>query len=248
LADGDLRETFDPGALVADDLPPAAGSGRRSRRVADAAALFCHEPALGRTTAADERKRARPCPSCGGIVPVGMALCPNCGLDLETGMRVDLDELIEDAPPPVFHEDAPVSALLVGGFALLASLALTGFAFLKWTEGLAGAEFLGLVGLFAVFASVQFLLGKSAKPLLIALALGATIDLIGLIALPVYRAQEEPVVERPVSEVEERPEIRPYAERLDTQSITWGIVLMVLCSGIAIYLVTPSAQRHLRRF
>src|SRR2546423_697550 len=79
-----------PSMLAPGDTPTAPGG---TRATADVASLFREDDSAPRhTTAADRRAQSRPCPSCQRMVPAGMSLCPNCGLDLDSGTRVDLDD------------------------------------------------------------------------------------------------------------------------------------------------------------
>jgi len=43
-------------------------------------------------TGAKSGTKPKACPTCGGHVPIGMSICQTCGLDLDTGMRVGLDD------------------------------------------------------------------------------------------------------------------------------------------------------------
>src|SRR4051794_30740366 len=181
-AAGNLRETFELPMMT-----EAAGEGR-AREAADALALFTQKgTASRRLKAAEARAQVRRCPTCGGAVPPGMSICQGCGFDLETGARVGLDdELLPDEMPP--PESLPIDIAIVGGICFLASAVLAVLSFVLWLRGLAGAQFLALICLFGVYASVTFLRLKSMKLLLIALTLGALIDVVALIGLPAYNA------------------------------------------------------------
>jgi hypothetical protein len=248
-AEGDLRETFDLESMTGSSGPSRPGR----RQTADAEALFRDDdPPRRKPAPAELRARSRRCPTCGTIVPAGMSLCVGCGLDLDTGRRVEEEELFDDSPPPAFRGDeTPVGVLLLGGAALVVSAVLTLIAFLKWSGGLEGAQYLGIVGLFAIFASVQFLRGVSLKLLLIALTLGAAIDVVALIALPVYRANNEAPLPPAVAEAE--PEegtakrLPTYEERLDTKSMMLGVGLLMAYAAVAFYLSTPGVRRHFRQ-
>ena len=86
---------------------PVPGKARRARR----------------QSAAEARARARRCPTCGGVVPAGMSLCNTCGLNLETGQRVDLDEDL--APAPVIRTaGTPMGVSIIGGLGFLGSIIL----------------------------------------------------------------------------------------------------------------------------
>jgi hypothetical protein len=257
LAEGDLRETFDlPMMTEADPLPAP-----RSKEAADAVALFKDDqevPARHRS-GAEARARTRVCPTCGGVVAPGMSLCSFCGLDLDTGMRVGIEEEFDDTlPETASGPSMPVSIGAIGGVAFLGSLLLAVIALkLYFMDEREGFEMLALVCVFAMFAAVQLLRGKSAKLLIVALTLGAVIDVVGLIALPVYRANEEIVVQQPVvtdpleaapsEEAMDGPQIVPYVDRLDFNSITWGIAILLIYAVIVVYLMSPMVQVYFER-
>ena len=87
-SEGDLRDTFNlplVSGREAEEGSVVAGGGRG---VADAAALFQDSGrARKRVTAADARSQARRCMKCGGVVPRGMSICSTCGTDQESGLR-----------------------------------------------------------------------------------------------------------------------------------------------------------------
>jgi len=252
VAEGDLRETFElpmmtEGAVAAaTSKSPAAG-----RSTADATALFDDKPVAPRRKAgAEARATARRCPTCGGVVPVGMSICQTCGLDLETGARVDLmDDLSPPAPPR--NTSLPIAMTIVGGLSLAASVALAAFASLRWLNGMEGAQYFVPVAAFGAYAAVQFLRARSVKLLLVALTLGAVIDLVALIALPIANAQSETQVVQRTTATDDPDAadevIRPLAERLDTNQITTGIALLVLYALVCVYLLSPQVQKQFRK-
>jgi predicted nucleic acid-binding Zn-ribbon protein len=142
-ASGDLRDTFDLPLLV-DDEPAAP----RSRQVGDAAALFQEKPgATRRQSAAEARARARRCPTCGGVVPAGMSLCNSCGLNLETGLRIDLDEDL--APAPLIRSaGTPLGVSIIGGLVFLGSVILTLVSLIQASRAEEGTGFLLLTLVF----------------------------------------------------------------------------------------------------
>ena len=120
-----------------------------------------------------------------------MSLCPRCGLDLDTGLRDEqIDVLDDDEPPPMpRREEAPFGILFVGAMAALVSAVLAlASVYLYLTR--AGADYrwgylpLAAVGGYGVYAASRLIAGKSARPLLAALMLGAVIDLIAMVILP----------------------------------------------------------------
>jgi hypothetical protein len=181
-----------------------------------------------------------------------MSLCGRCGLDLDTGMQVNLEEDLDVVSAPSRGQPIPIGVAVVGGISLLGSLVLGAVSLVRGTDGSKGFLFLFLVCVFGVVASVQFLRGKSAKPLLIALSLGALIDIVALIALPIWQANEpeEPGLSVVVSNADEDdtvPVIRPYTERLDLTSISWGIALLLIYAMVSVYISTPSVRRHMTK-
>ncbi|MDR3633301.1 MAG: hypothetical protein P4L84_05645 [Isosphaeraceae bacterium] len=250
---GDLRETFDLpllGELAAETRPAKATPARPAN---DALALFEDgppKPTSRRPAGAEARSKARRCPTCGGHIPVGMSICQTCGLDLETGMRVGLDDDLAP-PPPVASSSLPLHVMLVGGICALGGGLLAAYSAYQSIEGQPGWRYFIPVCLFAVFAAVQFLRGKSPKMLLAALTLGAVLNVVGLIVMPiVYANMETKVMHRvpapddpdAVDEV-----IQPVAERLDTDRITTGILLLVAYALVSVYLISPSASRPSNR-
>jgi hypothetical protein len=243
-ASGDLRDTFDLPLLV-DDEPTAP----RSRQVGDAEALFKEKPgAPRRQSAAEARARARRCPDCGGVVPAGMSLCNTCGLNLETGQRIDLDEDL--APAPLIRAaGTPLGVSIIGGLVFLGSVILTLVSLIQASKAEGGTGFLLLTVVFAfgIYASVQFLRGKSVKLMLIALSLGVLINSVAMIALPIIVAYDETVFvpnPDPNANPDEPFVIQSVSERLDMQRVTLGILGLMGYAAISVYLMSPSVRRH----
>jgi hypothetical protein len=254
-APGDLRETFDlPMMTEAAPTPrkanPAGGAGQGvgAKTRADALALFDDAPRAPRKkTGAEGRAQARRCPTCGSVVPIGMALCQTCGLDLDTGTRLDLMDDLAPPPPPA-SPGPPLPIAIIGGFCTALSVALAVAALVFSVRGQAGTIYFVPVALFGTFAAIQFLRGKSVKLLLAALTLGAVINVAAFIALPVYNANAETTVEKR-TDIGDDPDaadeaIRPVAERLDTNSISVGITVLFLYALVCVYLLSPQVNRH----
>ena len=173
LGGGDLREAF--------DLPLTLGSARdmerndagRGSQAADAAALFDDRPARRRQTAAEARSQSRRCVTCGTGVPRGMSICSVCGTDQETGLRVGLDDdLAPQAPqaPPGAPAHVSITGMLViAGSMILMVLAIISAAKTETSIELLSWLALGMVSGFGIYASVQFIRGKSVRLLLVAL-------------------------------------------------------------------------------
>jgi hypothetical protein len=246
-AAGDLRETFDLPLLTEEDTSSAKPTRGGS---SDALSLFQGDKPAGprRQNAAEARSKARRCPTCGGVVPVGMSLCSTCGLDLESGRRVDLLDDLAPPPPPPSH-GPPIPVVLIGGLCLLGSIFLALFSGVKSLRGANGWGFFFPLCVFGGFAAVQFLRGKSAKLLLLALTLGAVVDVVGLIVMPVYYANMETKVQRKTStDIDVEDEVfQPVTERLDMQAISAGITLLILYALVSVYLMSPAMNRPHRR-
>jgi hypothetical protein len=178
-----------------------------------------------------------------------MSLCQTCGLDLDTGARVDLmDDLAPPPPPPAYGPPLPIA--IIGGLCTALSVALAVAALVFSVRGQAGTIYFVPVAAFGAFAAIQFLRGKSVKLLLAALTLGALIDVAALIALPVYNANAETTVEKR-TDVGDDPDaadeaIRPVAERLDTNSISIGITVLCLYAVLSVYLLSPQVNRYFK--
>jgi len=164
-----------------------------------------------------------------------MSICGSCGLDLETGLRVGLDDDL--APPsPVRAETLPIPIGVIGGVCLLASLIFTITTLSFWLGGREGYQYFIPLCVFGVFASVQFLRRKSARLLLMALTFGLAIDIVALIALPIYQAHTDisPVRSATPTDDPDQPElIIPSAlERLDLQKVKLGLGLIAAYAGV----------------
>lgn len=242
-ASGDLRDTFDLPLLGEATSAPAPGA--KTQTVADALALFDdRKPAPRRPLAAEARSKARRCPTCGGVVPMGMSICSTCGLDLESGTRIQLDDdLMPEAPRRAAGLPLPVT--VIGLVSLLGSLMLGAYSAAQWHKGVAGCQYFVLVCLFGAFAAVHMLRGHSAKLLLVALTLGAMIDVVALIALPILQANQDTRIMQ-VQPDEDGADImiEPITERLNQQQLSLGITILLLYAAVSAYLVSPSVRRH----
>ena len=177
-----------------------------------------------------------------------MSLCSSCGLNLETGQRVDLDEDL--APAPILRTaGAPMGVSIIGGLGFLSSVILAVITLIRSLKAEEGTGFLllTLVCVFGIFASVQFLRGKSVKLMLIALALGALINIVALIMLPIIEANRETTIVRSESTPDSDDEglvIQSVTERLDMHRLTMGILGLVLYAVVSVYLTSPPVRRH----
>jgi phage FluMu protein Com len=249
-----LREMFDLPSL--GEATPSTRSTGQGKAPADALALFQDEPKANRKLrGAEARAKARRCPSCGGVVAIGMSLCNTCGLDLDTGQRIaPLEVFDEDMPSAPRSEAPPMGVLFVGSLCSIANLLLSVASLIAWQKG-QGLGFLMLlvVWIFGIYASVQFLRRKSIRPLFLALALGVAIGVVFLIALPIWEvnAGTDIVVTSPdgaPAPVDpEGPQIRNIAEELDVNRITWGIAMLLTYAALSVYLNSPSMRREFNK-
>jgi hypothetical protein len=139
---------------------------------------------------------------------------------------------------------------IIGGLCFLGSIVLTLVSLVKSlrVEDGTGFHLLTLVCLFGIYASVQFLRGKSAKLLLVALSLGALIDIVALIALPIFDANSATTVvsrTEPADPEDEGLVIQSVTERLDTQRLTLGILGLVIYAAVSVYLTSPPVRRYI---
>jgi hypothetical protein len=248
----DLRETF--------DLPLVSGREAERGEVvsgpgpADVAALFKDDaPSKRRPTPAEARARARRCSHCGGFVPQGMSICVTCGTDQDTGMRVGLaDDLAP--PPPLRSPGPPLHVSIIGGLCATGGIILMLLGVIQSTRGKSDMQNFGwltlaLVSAFGIYACVQFIRGKSARLLMVALALGVAIDVVTLIAWPILHSMLEDQ-DKIITQVKPRDlddtdvRFRPFEERIDTQKITLGIGLILIYALLSLYLISPQVRKY----
>ena len=247
---GSLRDTFDLPLL--GEEPSRSQTPHTSELIADPLALLKDEGVANRRrqTAAEGRAKARRCPTCGSVVPQGMSICGTCGLDLETGARIDLADELGTLVGPRRPSGPPIGVWIVGMISMAASVIFAIISLLKWQGGQAGYVFLLLVCLFGGYAALQFLRSKSVKLLLIALTLGVVVNVIALIALPVYNASIQVDVHQkkvdPNSPDDEDIAITNISERLDINELSWGIAILVTYAAVSLYLNSPSVHRYFR--
>ncbi len=257
MASTDLRETFDAPLLMDDDDDPPPRPSRSKE--AGVAGLFDEPPPPKKISTAEAKKRPRRC-QCGSVVPAGMSLCQTCGLDLDTGQRIDVEDFLDEVVAPPRPPSAPMGVTLVGMLSMLVSILLAGVAFYIYITGAAGERswgylLLGLVCCFGVFASYKFIQGKSSKYLLTALILGACINVVALIILPLTLAagvsgsaantfgEPEPIF------FEEAPEdvplgLKPVTAKIDWDKFSAGLAILAVTSALMFYITTPGVRRY----
>jgi hypothetical protein len=259
--DQDLREMFDLPMGTAASIERSAVSGP-APDVSDAEALFKDQPARKKKTkGAEARAQARRCSHCGGFVPQGMSICVTCGTDQDTGLRVGLDDDLAPPPPPP-STGPPLHIAITGFLCGLTGVVLLILALIQSVRGEPGPTQYGwlclaLVSGFGIYGAVQFLTGKTAKMLILALTLGVFVNLFSLIAMPIIQAnfedRERVISHRVVKNDDpdaldaEDVEIKPIAERIDQQKITLGLTVILIYALLCIYLLSPPVKRYFAR-
>jgi DNA-directed RNA polymerase subunit RPC12/RpoP len=254
LGGGDLREAFDLPLVSGSARDMERGEGVTGAQTADVGGLFDDKPAKRRMTAAEARSQARRCVTCGAGVPKGMSICSTCGTDQDTGLRVGLEDDLAPPPPPP-PQGPPVHVSIAGGMCITGSLILLVLAMIQTTRTGSTVELLSwfalmLVSGFGIYGSVQFLRGKSAKLLIVALTIGAIVDVLGLVALPLlqpFLEDQESIVSpiTPQGDDERDVFIRPFEERIDLKRIMAGIGLILLYVIFSLYLISPSVKKFI---
>jgi hypothetical protein len=143
---------------------------------------------------------------------------------------------------------------IIGGLCATAGIILMLVGAIQSTRGESNIQNYGWLGLamvsaFGIYACVQFIRGKSAKLLMVALALGVAVDVVSLIAWPLVH----PIIEEPDTIITKvKPQevddsnvgIRPFEDRMDTQKIVVGIGLIVLYAVLSLYLMSPPVKKY----
>jgi hypothetical protein len=239
--------------LLADDFPSKVPPKPHSAAPADALALFDDVPKPRKLSAAEAKAKARRCPTCGGVVGVGMSLCNTCGLDLDTGQRVAPLDVFDDEMPEVHREPMPPMGLLfVGTLSIAINLLLAIASLVASRSQGSGMLCLLVVWIFGIWASVQFLRRKSIRPLFLALGLGAAIGTVFLIAMPIWEANvgtdAPPSAQKSADPADpDAPVIHNLAEDLDMKRITWGIAMLLSYAALSVYLNSPSIKREFHK-
>ncbi len=252
IGDQDLRETFDLPLMSGRDAERAGAAPEPA--ISDAASLLDEPAPRRKMTAAEARSRARRCSNCGGYVPQGMSVCISCGLDQETGVRVGMDDDLIPPPPPR-PQGPPLHVAIMGGLCGTAGLFLLIMSLVNSVGGAQGWQNYGwlclaLVSAFAIFAAVQFIRGKSAKLLMVALTLGVVVDVMALVAMPLLLANfEDPQqVVKPVRpqdpDFESDITIKPFEERIELRTIVLGIAFLVIYAILSVYLMSTPVKKY----
>jgi len=177
-----------------------------------------------------------------------MSICATCGLDLESGTRVQIDDddLLPETRPRVAA--APLPVTVIAFVSLLGSVILAGYSLIQWYNAVPGWMYFVPVCLFGAFSAVHLLRGHTAKLLLVALTLGAVVDVVALIAMPIFQANEAARIV-PNTAGATDPDaadvvIEPITEHLDTQRLSLGVSILLLYAAVSAYLSSPSVRRH----
>jgi hypothetical protein len=259
VGDHDLRDIFATPVASAAAVERSAASPADAG-LSDAEALLRDDPAPRRKPkGAEARAQARRCSKCGGVVPMGMSICASCGLDQETGLRIDLDDL---APPPPRPPGPPLHIAIIGFLCGLVSVVLLILALIQSVRGEAGVTQYGwlclaLVSAVGIFGCVQFLLGKTPKYLMLALTLGLFVNLVAMIAVPIFQVNfdEKDKVVTVLTDRSEDPhaigdadvEIKSIAARMDIQRIKHGLIITGIYVALSIYLMSPPVKKYFIR-
>ena len=253
-SEGDLRDTFDLPLVSGREAERGSVEVGGGHGAADAASLF-EDTGRGkrRVTAAEARTRARRCIKCGGVVPQGMSICSTCGTDQESGLRVGLEDDLAP-PPPAPAEGPPFHITTIGTLCGTAGLILLIASVIQSTRGESSVEHFAWLGLavvsgFGIFAAVQFIRGKSAKLLILALTLGVVVDVLALVALPIGQAmledQEKILTDVKPTDLDDTDKaIKTFEERIDSQRIALGVALILVYAIVSLYLISPPVKRY----
>lgn len=187
--DRNLRDVFELPVGTGAEIEHSAVSEKKPR-MSDAEALFREEPARKKKlTGAEARAHARRCTVCGGVVAAGTSICPSCGVDQETGMRIDLDDDLVP-PPPRRPSGPPIHIAVIGFLSGITSVILLVLSLIQSVRGGQGIQQYGwlclaVVSGVGIYGAIQFYIGKTTRFLMLALTLGVFVNIVSLIALPI---------------------------------------------------------------
>jgi hypothetical protein len=169
-------------------------------------------------------------------------------------MRVGLEDDLAPPPPPP-PTGPPIHVSVAGGLCITGSLILLVLAVIRSTRTGSTIELLswlglGLVSGYGIYASVQFVRGKSAKHLIVALTMGVIVDVMSLIGLPLlepFLQDQESIVRNVVPQDfnDDNMGIRPFEERIDLRRIMVGIGLILIYAVFSLYLISPSVKKFI---
>jgi hypothetical protein len=165
-------------------------------------------------------------------------------------------------PPPPRPTGVPLHIAIPGMFCglaggLMAILALVQSA--RTEEGVHryGWLMLAVVAGYGVYGAVQFLRGRSVKVLILALTLGAIVNVIALIGLPIFEANFADTADVVVrgADTAEGPDVgelaeyvyRPLVDRLDQDRIELGVGLLIGYAIFVAYLNSPPVKKFFIR-
>jgi lysylphosphatidylglycerol synthetase-like protein (DUF2156 family) len=169
-------------------------------------------------------------------------------------MRVGLEDDLAPPPPPA-PSGPPIHVAAVGGVLGVAALILL---IVSLVQSVGGEESwrnygwlcLAVISGFSIFAAVQFIRLKTVKLLMVALTLGVVIDLMVLIAMPLFMAHfaeadnDVSVITAPSNDPDDAGvKIKPLEEKFDIQRFWFGVALLVAYAGLSIYLMSPAVKK-----
>lgn len=167
-------------------------------------------------------------------------------------------------PPPSRPTGTPLHIAIPGMFCALAGgvmaiLSLVQSARVEESVYRYGWLMLAVVAGYGVYGAVQFLRGKSVKVMILALTLGAIVNVIALIALPIFEAnfadtadivvRSTATTDNPDPDASELSdyEYRPLVDRLDQQRIKLGVAFLIGYALFAAYLNSPPVKKFFIR-
>lgn len=173
-------------------------------------------------------------------------------------MRVGLEDDLAPPPPPR-PSGPPIHIAVTGGLLGVASMILLLLSLIRSVGGGEGVITYGwlclaIVSGFALYAVVQFIRLKSAKLLMVALTLGAVINVLTLVIMPLAQAnfadaENVVTIVGPQDNDPDSPgvQIKPLEDRINTRRITLGISFLILYALLSVYLMSPAVKRPMHR-
>ena len=244
-ADERTRRRARPGGFAA----PRPPTRRPSSRITG--------PSKRRLAAAEARARARRCVHCGSGVPQGMSICPTCGTDQETGMRVGLEDDLAPPPPPR-PQGPPLHIAIIGGLCGTAGIILMLAGAIKSTQGQSSARKL-CVARSGPGLRLRHLRLRSVDQGQVRQGAHARADArcrrSTCSAWSLFRSSSPCSKTRNRSSTDVKPkdldesgvEIKPFEERINTQRIELGVVVIVIYAVLSLYLMSPPVKKYIFR-
>ncbi len=169
-------------------------------------------------------------------------------------MRIGLEDDLAPPPPPR-PQGPPLHISIVGGLCGTGALITMLSGVIMSTQGDPGIEHyawlvLAAVSAFAIFGCVQFLRGRSAKVLLLALTIGLGVDVLGLVAVPIIQPMLEDQdqiakVVKPKELDESDVEIKSFEERMNIRKIQLGVAGILIYAMLSVYLTSNPVKKYI---